>query len=153
MMGTMTAPPTELRTARDVGEAILAAKQRPMDKATSEALLRLIVAGDGFTLPEKLPLALEIAKYRCAEHNIPVSDGTLMMLGLLCDRPATIVLYCVALKTIADRVGHAVTVSDLCEAFPWGFPDEAALAAIWDRQKAHDGNGSDNRLDRSEAWQ
>lgn len=150
-----TADAQTLRTARAVGEAMLAAPQRPMDRTTSELMLKLIVAADTFSLPtdRDLPLGIQIAQRRAEVFGFPVTDAALLMVGQLCDRPGNIVLYCAVLKTLADRLGRAATISDLCEAFPWGFPDNDALTAIWDRQKARDGNGPDNWLDRAEAWQ
>lgn len=152
-MNDITISRVEYRTATDVGNAILAAPQHPMDNSSTETMPRLVVAGPAFKLPDTaMPLAIQIAKTRLAAFNVPASDAAIVMIAQLCDRPGTIVLYCAALKVLADRLGRAATVSDLCEAFPMGFPDDEALTAIWDAQKVRDGKGPDNWLDRAEAW-
>lgn len=144
-----------LRTASEVAMAILSAKSRSMTDEQTKVMLNLIVAGDKYAIPDikELPLGLRIAKSRTMACGVPTTDAALVMITALCDRPGNIVMYCAVLKTLADRLGRAATISDICDAFPIGFPGDTEMTTIWDRQKNHDGHGSDNWLDRAEAWQ
>ena len=144
----------QLTTAIQVGAAIMKLTPHPMNDLTSKVMLQLILAGEEFTFPSEpeLPFIVAVAKKRCEHHAIPASDGALLMIAQLCDRPGTVVMYCAVLKALATKLNRAVQVPDLCDAFPMGFPNNDDLITVWDQQKVHDGAGPNNALDRASAW-
>lgn len=72
-----------------------------------------------------------------------------------CTRPGDAVLWAYTLCEEGRKLDRPVTVGDLLNAFPLGYPSDVARCEIWDRQKLprdeQVGIG-DNWLDTKEAW-
>jgi hypothetical protein len=144
-----------MKTAIEIGEEILKAEVRVMDKDEATSLAMLALTPSEKPLPEKgVPLAVKIAQTRLAYHKVGCSPRVLLMIGILCDRPGTVMLYVAAIKALSARNGNQpVTFIQFIEGFPNGFPTEKELHRIWLGQKVTDGSpGSDNWIDRAEAW-
>src|SRR5690348_12997785 len=107
----------QLTTTNAVGEAIVNSKSvfRRMDKHQSELLIHL-ATNPNFTFPKniELPFSIKVGLAHLKAHGVPYTDGALMLLACMSDRPGTMVLYCTVLKYLADKLGRAATVDDLC---------------------------------------
>lgn len=146
-------------TAIQVGKAMRDAKRDIMDKGLSKTLATLVLAGDDGDVKlaavmknADAPFGFKVIKGRLDHFEIPAETRTMLFATALCDRPGFCVMYCAAIKTIFDAKTSKVTLSDFCEFFPFGFPIESEMKRIWDLQKNHTGQGSDNWLDHDEAW-
>jgi len=59
-----------------------------------------------------------------------------------------LLLWAYTLKHLHERLGRAVRVPDLVQAFPQGFPTDAGIRNAWDSQK----DGDRNQLDGKQIW-
>lgn len=138
-----------------IGDQLLTTQDvRQMTLEETKILITLVSRPD-FTIPwdeGMVPQACGIARAHATVRGVEITDQNYLMIAAICDRPGTVVMYVAAMAALNAKLGHTATLTDLCEAFPVGFPTEEALTKIWDGQKVHDGNGPDNWLDRDEAW-
>lgn len=103
-----------------------------------------------------LPFALAILLKRIEVHapELPLREGVVMWLGSLCDSPGKAVMWAFYLVKRTRALGHAITMHDLAEDFPYGFPADDAMATLWDDQKGYKhGLRNDNLLDTAAPWQ
>lgn len=140
----------------------------PMTDAQQDLLFRCIVAESKRLMDDKLPPDefTEAAAEKCGPVGV-ILFGRLQLAGpvlvsvpcaLFClteagGNPGDIVQWAYALNRLWQRQRRIVTCSDLCDAFPMGFPTKADYERLWDAQKArlHEQEG-DNMLDKAETW-
>ena len=132
----------------------------PMTREDTEAFVRMSLADREAAempiqraltgLPEKPPaqIAIIVDRIRIGA-DVPVRLPTLILVSCFCSTLARCVLWAYTIVVLTRTLGRAVTVSDLADAFPWGFPTDEGYGLIWDAQK--DARG--NRLDFHEIWQ
>lgn len=86
--------------------------------------------------------------------KVPVSIWALLFLTTLCNSPGKLVMYAYVCCIIFKKNGRGVTIQDLAEEFPVGFPTEDATRECWDSQKGleHGIKNVDNLLDTREPW-
>ena len=161
----------KLRTAREVGEAILACHQEPMDKKQTEFMIALSLSEmqDNLSIDweteKKLPFASKVAEAHARTRNVPVSNQVLLFLAALANSPGIAVMYVAALKVISERYDNKkVSLREFCESFPIGFPVNKDLAKIWEAQKLsaeemvaykeryNTSTVMDNLLDHADRW-
>ena len=149
-----------MKTATEIGNAMLQAKKRRMSRDEALTLGQLLIASEMGALDEdsaeaKWPTGARIAKAKLEWAGVPTTAGLCWAISAMSDRPGTVVLYCAAVKAIHDNVQRKVTIDDFFKndsAFADGFVADTEVERIWDTQKVHDGKGPDNWLDRKEAW-
>lgn len=126
-----------------------------MTSEQSDLLLRLMVVAKGRLLDEVQADSLDDADFlgkvfarRIAFHGIRVHIGAALFVLFLQETPAHAVLWVWTLFNLQRDDDHVISLSDICMAFPDGFPTSAAYSACWDAQKV----GGANALDNSETW-
>lgn len=100
------------------------------------------------------PLAVRIMVRRLAlgEPELRFSPMTVLFLCSLCETPAKVVQWAHYLVQRSYEVAPAVVDTGvLAEDFPWGFPTEEGMSALWDLQKRSDAPCG-NALDGAEPW-
>ncbi len=102
-----------------------------------------------------LPFALAILLKRIEVHapELPLRGGVVMCLACMCDNPAKAVMWAFYLVKRTRALGHSVTMHDLAQDFPYGFPADDAMSTLWDDQKGYKhGLRNDNLLDTAAPW-
>ncbi|MBO9492105.1 hypothetical protein J7384_17215 [Endozoicomonas sp. G2_1] len=78
-----------------------------------------------------------------------------ILLGFISPSLGAITLWCYALYKLTKKYSH-ITLNQLCEEFPWGFPSEQQYAEYWDMQKGFAnkdlGLDCDNVLDQQSIY-
>lgn len=70
--------------------------------------------------------------------------------------PGEAVMWAYTMNRMYLRKGSLsmLTIGDLSNAFPWGFPDENERHRLWDAQKGHEhGENCDNMVDQKLTWE
>lgn len=121
----------------------------------SDLLLRLMVVAKGRLLDEVQADSLDDVDFlgkvfsrRLVAHGVRVHIGAALFVLSLQETPAHAVLWAWTLFNMQRDDNHVISLSDVCWAFPDGFPTSAAYSACWDAQKV----GGANALDNSETW-
>lgn len=121
----------------------------------SDLLLRLMVVAKGRLLDEVQADSLDDVDFlgkvfsrRLVAHGVRVHIGAALFVLSLQETPAHAVLWVWTLFNLQRDDDHVISLSDICMAFPDGFPTSAAYSACWDAQKV----GGANALDNSETW-
>lgn len=143
-----------LKTAMEVGQELVRAKQEPADNDLLRAMLLFYPLENAKQpIPQELvdTTAFQIVRKRCAFHNVEATDHVVAMVALLCDRPGTAVLYAAALFYMHRKAQRPVNLDVFTTYFAHGFPGEADLHRIWLEQKGAQAWGG-NYLDSAEAW-
>jgi hypothetical protein len=132
---------------------------RPLTPEQSEIFIRC-------TLMPDAPLSCMDASRMGEVGNILwgrlVTDGPVeislglacfVLLGLAAGNPGQIVMWAFALNRLHWRLRRRITMSDLADAFPIGFPSNEACNKMWNAQKGHlVGLRIDNRLNLDATW-
>ena len=121
----------------------------------SDLLLRLLVVAKGRLLDEVQADSLDDVDFlgkvfsrRLVAHGVRVHIGAALFVLSLQETPAHAVLWAWTLFNMQRDDNHVISLSDICMAFPNGFPTPDAYSACWDAQKV----GGANALDNSETW-
>ena len=121
----------------------------------SDLLLRLMVVAKGRLLDEVQADSLDDVDFlgkvfsrRLVAHGVRVHIGAALFVLFLQETPAHAVLWAWTLFNMQRDDDHVISLSDVCMAFPNGFPTPDAYSACWDAQKV----GGANALDNSETW-
>lgn len=131
-------------------------KKNPMDKDTSEILMKLIMSkNSSYQIPEKdKPFLYKLLEKRIEVlHSFEVDDRVLLFLCCICRSAGVGVMYCWYLQYQSKRKNtKEISLETFCEIFPMGFPSEDDLSRLWDAQKVKTkGMSSDNLLDYPQA--
>lgn len=152
---TDAAVKTGPKSAAAIGREMISASTQPMSKAQSELMIRILMMGDA-EVPlneDDLPLATKIMMKRGVATGVPIESKALLFLSALTNTPGDCMLYLCACKAIHDETGKPITMGDIVNKFPMGFPTEPERHRIWDAQKYRGGGGwSDNSVDYDAAW-
>lgn len=92
---------------------------------------------------------------RIKSSGADVSRWVIALLATLCNgRQGNAVLWAYACKQMHDKTRKKITMTELANFFPMGFPTEEAMHACWDSQKGYNMGlkNVDNYLDSREAW-
>ena len=133
-------------------------ERREMTKGESETFLMCSMSeqqnGPGLPEGKEEPqfASYQILSNRLEWAQVEVSFWVKLFLSTLCSSPGNCVLYAYACADIYHRQGRSVTMTELANAFPMGFPTDKALQDCWEAQK-HPAKRIDNGYDRLEYWQ
>lgn len=127
---------------------------KKLDPGQSEILIRLLLAGPKWRVPDKqCPTEMNIAATLLKSGVRPVSDPRVpLFIGAICDRPGMVVMWCayihywckinqwddLTLEIVAQRI------------IPFGILEERILKELWYSVKLEDGI---NLLDCEKAYE
>lgn len=103
----------------------------------------------------KVGFGWNVLTKRLAFYDIPTTLMCRLFVLQLCENPAQAVLWAFTLGKIWEKNGYKpVTLVQLCDSFPDGFPTDAEYRRLWDLQKRENPprGGMDNWLDYGEVW-
>lgn len=142
-----------------IGDAMFAAAEEAAPMSEDMTRMFVLMSMMESTLDvEPLPSDItESFKFQVIKKRLEVTYGkpiaTDSVIGTLAyqsDRVGVAVLYAAAIAAIYLKVKHVVTMDDLVEYFPMGFPVEEELHKIWIAQKL---SGDMNSVDMKAAWE
>jgi hypothetical protein len=145
---TMKTPPTELGSLLDTTHD----ERMPMSKDITTLLLALMTNGsdDGAYDPGSAlsrhfvtsPIHnIFLSRIKAYAPDAKFSDGIAAFVPALCDRPGFVVLWCHTIfKMWQKNPDRPVSLGDLCETFPMGFPTDCGAERIWGAQKDRGAN-------------
>lgn len=118
------------------------AEVEPMSENLSKAFMVVTMAemhnGDVPSLEKSF--IYQILDKRAEFIGLKLNKYAKVLLALLADRPGTIVMYLYYLKRYQMTIDSAITIGQIANIFPFGFPTEQALNKLWDSQKVQGGN-------------
>ena len=138
---------------------------RPMTKEESEIFLRLIMIENDGSMPnleetgDELPFSMKLIKRLLkSRFTFGMTEPLQLMMSQTSRSAGNVVMYLTYLQYQAKKLDkRTLSIEDLANIFPMGFPTDAVLTDIWDSQKVkrsqENPNGSDNLLDYQEALQ
>ena len=116
-------------------------KQHPMSDQESRLMIAATMGGVGSTSDEvKALFQYQLGAKRAEVMGLAFQDNAMAFLSLMCETPGAIVMYLSAFRA----KGIPVTMSEIVNQFPMGFPSKESLSQMWDKQK---GETVDNELD------
>lgn len=135
----------------------------PMTRDASEQYMKCMFAemeDSGALLTEKdakgWGFAGQVLESRLRHTNPEVKVGKYAALFLMaqCSAVGQVVMWAWTLNRIYSQTRQPVTISELANRFPIGFPSDAEKSRLWDAQKggAH-GLPFDNLVDEEYFWQ
>lgn len=154
-----------LPTLKSVPES----KRGPMSKEETKAMISLLMTGDSepvsgakllATLREHYPEAAEIFEVKVMVSRLESTDQLyrpecVMMCVVLTDRVGDAVQWAYYLYE-ETRLRGPLTLHDMVNDFPMGFPTRDGYQAAWDAQKGYLQDPPipkiDNLLDQAETW-
>jgi hypothetical protein len=76
---------------------------------------------------------LQLFQYKIEDHRL------ILFLSLMAQSPGNAVMYLWYLQYWSKKNGfvYSITLENLCELFPMGFPSLDDMSKIWDSQKVH----------------
>lgn len=114
----------------------------PMDKDTSKFLVTLILLSEDEGMPREMMNEIQLDPgYRIIKGRLEAEGGeatasALAFLSGLCDGiPGRMVMWAYTLYRIHRKTGETVSLKDVCDFFPEGFPTESEHQKAWDEQK------------------
>lgn len=153
---------TPLRSTLDIP----ADKRRPMTSDESETFVNVYFmdreakAEPIEQLAEKMqqagsmPFGVELMMKRLAVFapSLAVREPVLLFLVSISDSPGQVVMWAFYLVRRTRQLGRAISIDDIAQDFPLGFPTTDAMSELWDEQKGAPATRIDNRLDQIEEW-
>lgn len=139
--------------------------QQPMNKEVTMAMVNLTLNPE---LGEEVydeavgggDFAMMVGVKRAEAFDIKVDKATMVFVcAMLARNPGTIVMYLHAIyqhqQVLKERgEDREYNLTDLCNIFAMGFPNEQALGIAWDAQKGdHEMKNIDNMLDHKHLFQ
>lgn len=132
-------------------------EQYPMDNEIENIFLFLLMADPDKKLNTEKPFLYKVIEKRVQYcFNYAINDARLIMiLCILAVSPGCAVMYLTYLQYYCkNKSKKTLTIEDLGNIFPRGFPCEDDLHKLWDAQKVKPNRGgSDNLLDYATAMQ
>ena len=127
-------------------EEFFSQKQHPMSDQESRLMIAATMGGVGSTSDEvKALFQYQLGAKRAELMGLAFQDNAMAFLSLMCETPGAIVMYLSAFRA----KGIPVTMSEIVNQFPMGFPSKESLSQMWGKQK---GQTVDNELDAID-WQ
>lgn len=137
---------------RTVCEAIGNLPTQPMDQDMSSLMIQLMISGVRKMTDDEKPFLYQLIEKRVkACFSYTIEDKLILFLCFIAKSPGAAVMYLWYLQMVSrDRGIKHMTLSELCNIFPIGFPSDKALHSVWNSQKVS-WRGSDNMVDHAEA--
>jgi|TARA_R110000787_G_scaffold11722_1_gene38394 hypothetical protein len=137
----------------------------PMTLETTELFMRLIMIEKDGSMPnleetgDELPFAMKLIKsFLKNRFTFRMTEPLQLIMAQISGSAGNVVMYLTYLQYKAKRLDkRTLSIEDLANIFPFGFPTDAVLQDIWDSQKVKRSQvnpmGSDNLLDYQAALQ
>lgn len=136
-----------------------------MNEETGKLLIQMMVGGempmDAIPEKEKPQLYRIIESRTRACFTMEIKDPrVIIFLMQISKNPGNAIMYLAFFQWYCYKNNKPVlTIEDICEAFPMGFPSEDDMLKVWDSQKVkkeqghnNEGNFSDNLVDYQSAY-
>jgi len=132
---------------------------QPMEPQVGEFLFNLMLNKElGATVYDDMQkdelFHFMVGVKRAEVLEIKLSKAVMVMIAIVSRGPGAVILYLHAVHQKQLRLKEMgedrdVEITDFCEMFPMGFPDEETMTRAWDAQKdlRPDVRGPDNLLD------
>ena len=137
----------------------------PMTLETTELFMRLIMIEKDGSMPnleetgDELPFSVKLIKNSLRNRfSFGMTEPLQLMLAQLSGSAGNVIMYLTYLQYQAKKLDkRELSIEDLANIFPLGFPTDSALQDIWDSQKVKRSQvnplGSSNLLDYQAALQ
>lgn len=126
-----------------------------MDKVNGARTLAKMDADLGDSLGYQiLKKRLDVFKAKF-NPGLDVGIAAQVFCAMVSENPAVAVMWAWTLNELWCRTGRQVTLDELTQHFPWGFPTKEAKRGVWEAQKVERKSGmleSDNAVDDFGTW-
>lgn len=131
----------------------------PMNKDQTNIMLQLIFSDMDKEVEfsaenaELFGFSAKVMHERLKMSGTKVTFPCATMAVSLCQSVGDVVLWAYTLNRMFAKKKSIITISDLCQYFPMGFPTKEEMDKIWNAQKGYNNNVKvDNIIDQMEVW-
>lgn len=128
-----------MKSAAELAEALMAANTDRLDDSRAKVCAILcILDREGKPLPDafKEGFPFRVMRARALYYDIEFDDYAVAFLAYCGARNvAEAVMYTTVLQALYLKLKRRVTLTDVVDVFPYGFPVESETHRLWDAQK------------------
>lgn len=135
-------------------------QQHPMTEDNTKFFMSLLMSKDD-EVRNEIPKIVNFWSFKAMEkrlevcHKYTLDNRSKIFIFVLTDGTiGQMVMYITYLQYVAKkRNWRSISIEQLADIFPMGFPSKEDLSKLWDSQKVENVGGSDNLLDYERAIQ